>query len=204
MAAAAMAAVPLDSADAEIVYSGVLNQAAPTGNVSIVGADRFSISNESGLGKGDSYRIALENLSADFEYVGVLEAVTQLSSGDVIDALASYSAASPGQIVSGGEIFSSNWTGAGEAYFGFSFNPSGSQTLYGWARVQYEDGGKGSASTLTLLDFAYEDTGAAITAGAMPPPPIPTLTEWWMMGLATLLAFFGALVAVTSRRTRAV
>ena len=169
--------------------------------VSIAGADRFSISNEAGLGKGDSYRIALENLSADFQYVGSAAAVTLLNVGEVVDGSDTYSVDVPGRIVAGGEAIPPNWSGSGDAYFGFQFNPTGSKVLYGWAHAQYDDngGGKGGPASLTLLDYAYEDSGASITTGAVA-PPVPTLSEWWVIAFTTMLGAVGAGAAYLNKR----
>lgn len=208
LAASALTVGASADAQAEIISSGPLSQAAPVANVSIAGADRFSISNETGLGKGDSFRIALETLSPDFQYVGAGTAVTLLPAGEVVDASDAFSDDTPGRLVAGGEAIPSNWTGSGEAYFGFQFNPTGAQVLYGWARAQYDDnnGGKGGgAASLTLLEVAYEDSGAAITTGAVATPaPVPTLSEWWMIAFTTLLAALGAAAAYLTTRRQAV
>lgn len=49
---------------------------------------------------------------------------------------------------------------------GFSFNPTGSQALYGWAQFSIS----ADALTMTLIDYAYEDSGSAIATGAIPEP----------------------------------
>jgi len=50
-------------------------------------------------------------------------------------------------------------------YLGFSFDNSGT-TNYGWLAVTYND----ASQTLVIGDFAYENSGASISAGAIPEP----------------------------------
>lgn len=67
--------------------------------------------------------------------------------------------------------------------FGFRFasNNGGDplQNLYGWARISVAAAGNGN-----VVDWAYEDTGAPITAGAVPEPGSLTLLAAGAAGLA--------------------
>jgi hypothetical protein len=82
------------------------------------------------------------------------------------------------------------WNDGGTGYVGLRFDIAG-QTHYGWAQFTYDD----AADTLTLLDFAYENTaGASILAGntgVIPEPGSAAL----LMALAS-----GAVAAYRRRR----
>lgn len=66
----------------------------------------------------------------------------------------------------------------GEAYIGFRFTTDGSEgPFYGWMRVVLSNDG----STGMIRDWAYDNTGSAITVGAVPEPSV----------LCTLLAGTG-------------
>ena len=70
------------------------------------------------------------------------------------------------------------WAGRSGDFFGFRFNPSGTQELYGWGRLNFGKGGQ----TFRLVDWAYEDSGAPILTGATAVPE-PNLS---LLGLAGL------------------
>jgi hypothetical protein len=83
-----------------------------------------------------------------------------------------------------------------DEYALFTF-PSGPNTLYGWIHLSFSiTGGVGTdpnfGPTLTIHDFAYDDTGAPLAAGAVPEPATAVST-----GLAAL-----ALGAAGLRRWR--
>jgi hypothetical protein len=61
----------------------------------------------------------------------------------------------------------------GDFYMLFSFNPTGTQDLFGWVHFQ---GLCNCGLDTVLVDMAYDDTGAFIQAGASPEPAtfIPT------------------------------
>ncbi len=52
-------------------------------------------------------------------------------------------------------------------FVGFKFN-NGGPDLYGWIAVTYND--NAASPTLVMGDFAYDNTGASIAAGAIPEP----------------------------------
>lgn len=80
-----------------------------------------------------------------------------------------------------------NFVSGTTTYIGFRFTPAGT-TLYGWAEVTLTNGGNFGA--FTLHSWAYDDTGAAITAGqtsAIPEPAsIATGLGALAMGAAAL------------------
>jgi len=71
------------------------------------------------------------------------------------------------------------WDAGETAYFGFQFTPA-STPLYGWGQVSFD------GTYLTLMDWAYEDTGASITAGhtGVAAAPVPGSTALLALGLS--------------------
>ena len=67
-----------------------------------------------------------------------------------------------------------------DGYLGFKFD-SGGSTRYGWARVSLSGP---TAWTITVHDWAYEDTGASIETGAVPEPASLGLLAAGALGLA--------------------
>jgi|GEM_PF-6317607 hypothetical protein len=109
-----------------------------------------------------------------------------LSFGDLIDDQLTFDE---------GFAYTSSWPSSSEpGYAGFQFTIEDS-TYYGWALfgVDAENVYDGE---LTLYGFAYDNTGAAITAGAISAVPEPTTTT----AIAGLLAGSAAAFAVRRRR----
>jgi len=112
--------------------------------------------------------------------------VSLLSFGDLIDDQLTFDE---------GFAYTSSWPSSSEpGYAGFQFTIEDS-TYYGWALfgVGAENDYDGE---LTLYGFAYDNTGAAITAGAISAVPEPTTTT----AIAGLLAGSAAAFAVRRRR----
>ena len=190
LAAGALACTLAGGTQAAIIASGPVNIAASTGNISIAGSPQFNLTKS----KGGSY-IYLQPVSADFLYVVSGSDATKLSSGEIIDAARSFSTSNViSRIVSNDAT--NNWTGSGDAYIGFKFSPSVGQTRYGWAHVQYTDTDSPTLPSLTLLDYSYEDSGAAISTPV--PVAVPTLTQGWMILFGAVLA--GAAAFTIQRR----
>ena len=73
---------------------------------------------------------------------------------------------------------------------------------FGWIRVKYEY----DPQELTIFDFAYDDTGAHITAGdtgATPPNPTPTPGTGLLFGLGLLAMGANGLRALRRGKTAA-
>lgn len=110
-----------------------------------------------------------------------------LNSGDTIGPAQAYIVFNSGENTV-------NWqtTQTGK-YLGLRFyNENTSAINYGWMQLNT---GAASGFPATVNQYCYDDTGAAITAGALPAPtatptPVPTLSAWSMallgMGLAAL------------------
>lgn len=68
-------------------------------------------------------------------------------------------------IINGNFSLQNGFSSGVEGIFGFKFNPGGT-VLYGWAKVTMIP----ATNTLTVSEWAYEDTGASIPAGVVPEP----------------------------------
>lgn len=67
-------------------------------------------------------------------------------------------------------------------YIGFRFDPdsaAGNQTYYGWFRLSVNSAGNGA-----VVDWAYDDSGAAIAAGAVPEPGSLALLALGLAGIS--------------------
>jgi len=68
-------------------------------------------------------------------------------------------------------------------------NTPGAQTLYAWARISfYGTGGLSTAtkSSLTILEWAYDDSGAPIQVGAVSAVPLPGAAGLMLLGMGSL------------------
>ena len=200
-ASAATTFVGANVAEADIHYSGPINQhfaaatssqtvgyfnlgnsanrfgLAQTNFVTSVGAAKFGIF---GAVSGAFVGFA----ASGYDYVSKLAFGANINGGN-FDA-----AAIIGTMAFAYGYPNSQWLPAGTGFIGFRFNAGGG-LQYGWARVTM-DGAPGN--TFTLVDYAYGDVGDNITAGEVPEP-----------GSLALLALGGVgLVAWRKRRAKAV
>jgi len=65
-------------------------------------------------------------------------------------------------------------------YIGFSFLGDSSQVLYGWAQISLDE----AALTMTIDNWAFEDSGAAIRVGQVSSVPVPPSMLLMLSGLA--------------------
>ncbi|MEO0509775.1 MAG: hypothetical protein AAF065_07950 [Verrucomicrobiota bacterium] len=84
--------------------------------------------------------------------------IRDFSSGETIGVANTFSAG--GTFYNGGTFDNSLGQYAGVAF------DSGSGIRYGWLQLQFDQ----VANTINLVDFAYDDSGADIAAGAVPEP----------------------------------
>jgi len=169
--AAGAAAATAASADAAIVYSGVQD-------ISI--AQGFSLSLN--LDNDANADLKLKNYILGLNYMGaaVIFApgklvsfinsannyayVSALSAGAAIDA----STVGPsflGSMAYGYLNPNAQFNNASNAYLGLSF-ASGAGLYYGWVRVSVDQ----AAGSFIVHDWAYDDSGSGIVAGAVPAP----------------------------------
>jgi hypothetical protein len=182
------------SAYGAIVYSGVLNSELTSG------ANDFNLN-------ADSYNdISLEVYSAEGGYLDFrpisFYGSSGLLAGSAMAKLSGGATIGSGAVTWGGNnasalVFSTysatNWAaesavGTFDGYVGFKFRPNSvSPFNYAWLQLSVTATGLGNPPSFTLVDWAYENSGAAIQAGntgAIPEPSAVAL----VMGAASLLA----------------
>ena len=84
-----------------------------------------------------------------------------------------------------------DWTGTGSGYMGIQFTEAGvngGNPMYGWVQISKTVAGeppRGGPTGITFVDWAYDDTGAAIAAGAtnVPEPTSLALLAAGAVGL---------------------
>jgi hypothetical protein len=78
-------------------------------------------------------------------------------------------------------------------YVGFRFKSAQNATLYGWARLNVFAGlVPNNGSVGTLVDYAYDDSGAPILTGQLPTPIVSTQPTPQTIFLGDLATFAGA------------
>ena len=176
--AAVAASSALVTANAAVIYSGVVNTAPAlnnTGpvNVDNIGSVEFTLRNTN---PGKGVILDLSPLSSDFMFVATntsTNIVSRLALGVNVDMTGIFS---PGQ-QSRGVVYAQSgfgttqWQPSDVGYMAFLFNPTGLQPLYGWAQFSIS----ANAQTMTLIDYAYENSGSPIKTGAIPEPGTVTM-----------------------------
>jgi hypothetical protein len=92
--------------------------------------------------------------------------LVNLNEGYVIDSNRAFYGYIPGLFQSENILRASGFTSGENGYVGFRFTPSGT-TLYGWAEVRLTEG---ENPRFDVFRWAYEDSGNAISVGAVPEP----------------------------------
>jgi hypothetical protein len=185
--AAAVGGVAQNS-EAAIVYSGVVNLATQTTSNGLYINIVTGLINEPGNTGGATvpgwdlniYSTAqlwwASQPGGNWGYIGTgTNTLSQLTAGTMIDG-ASINLTN----TASGAGFPSAGPGA---YFGFRFTNEamGNQVQYGWGRY-YRPGG--TTGPGVLVDYAYENSGAGIPAGAIPTPGSAGLLALGAVGLA--------------------
>jgi hypothetical protein len=161
--AAGAAATAAASSDAAIVYSGLQNLSIgqfSSLNLNLDGDAYGDLTLKNYVFGGGNYMGATVNF-APGKLVGFnagLSYVSALSAGFVIDAFS-----------------------AGPSFFGLSF-AVGSNLYYGWVRVSVNQ----ATGSFVIHDWAYENSGAGIAAGAVPAPGALGLLALGPAGLGVL------------------
>lgn len=166
-------ALPAHSA---VIYSGLQNIAIPTGFSGIyINLDNAATSTSTitgwdinpffgGAGFANSSAFQPARLAS-----GNLDPALRLNLGDVVGAALTYSSGFGG---SGDPIShlggaANQFVVGGEGYVGFRFiTDAASGPFYGWIRVAFTNNTSGGL----IKDWAYDDTGAAITIESVPEP----------------------------------
>jgi hypothetical protein len=164
------------SVNANVVYSGPLNQAIPaTATGGFINMTTFQFGTSYGAVNGGNTSTPALNLwgtSASRAWMYPTGSTVnrfvsdasnnplELVAGTLISAASLFgSSATPTALTPGGA-----WVGGTIGYLGIRFL-SGAQTLYGWAQVSVPNGAPTTANPIRLLGVAYEDSGAGIIAG---------------------------------------
>ena len=166
-------ALPAHSA---VIYSGVQNIAIPTGFSGIYINLDNAATNASpmtgwdinpffgGAGFANSSAFQPARLAS-----GNLDPALRLNIGDVVGAALTYSSGfgGSGDPVAHLGAAANQFQVGSEAYMGFRFTTdAASGPFYGWIRVAFTNNTSGGL----IKDWAYDDTGAAITIESVPEP----------------------------------
>jgi hypothetical protein len=183
--AAGAAATAAASSDAAIVYSGLQNLSIgqfSSLNLNLDGDAYGDLTLKNYVFGGGNYMGATVNF-APGKLVGFnagLSYVSALSAGFVIDAFS----AGPsffGSMAYGAANPNAQFNNASNAYLGLSF-AVGSNLYYGWVRVSVNQ----ATGSFVIHDWAYENSGAGIAAGAVPAPGALGLLALGPAGLGVL------------------
>lgn len=109
---------------------------------------------------------------------GAPDLLRSLSASDTVDGSVGNIFADEGFIIDSGVT---NWTPGTTGYAGFFFN-DGATDIYGWVEMDFS----ADSSTFTVLQYAYDDSGAAIQVGAIPEPSTALLLGLGLVGLAAV------------------
>jgi hypothetical protein len=174
LAGIALTGAAVTNADAAIVYSGVVNVSVPsnidgvymnfvtgaTSTTGFTGYDFNPYNNNAGLaffspGTGQGTVAATSTTGS---------AAIRLNMGDAIGAA---------QIFNAGQAVGTAFFTGGLGYVGIRFlNEATGVINYGWALLNVTNG---NGFPATVVSYAYENTGATITAGAVPEPTTTAL-----------------------------
>jgi len=166
-------------ADASVVYSGPLNINVPTTNIfggiyfDLTKPSESFIPTTSGGGPAEGLNTVLPGWDVNF-YKGSVGLRWWYNTGveAVFNGANRVAALGEGVMVDGSSSLGTWQTMYPEytdvtAYMGVKFFDAANDPLYGWIRIT---GGPASGIPATILDWAYEDSGAGIQTGVVPEP----------------------------------
>ncbi|MFM7481024.1 MAG: hypothetical protein ACKO4V_07865 [Planctomycetota bacterium] len=185
LAAGAAAATAL-SAGANVIYSGLQNLSISQFSSLNLNVDSDAYGDvllKNYVFPGGNYMGAIVNFFpgklVSFN-AGNRSYASALSAGFSINA-SSVGPSFYGSMAYGGANPSAQFNNASNKYLGFSF-ASGSNLFYGWARVSVNQAG----GSFIVHDWAYENSGGGIVAGAVPAPGALGLLAVGASGLGLL------------------
>lgn len=177
LAGAALAAPAIPNADAAIIYSGPVSISVPNTTAGVYLNFVTNISNVNPasvpgwdfnpFGSGGNLAMFSSATAGHVtNYIGVGATVSALNFGDSISAASTYGTTGTQTTTGAGAPFR---TTQSTAYVGVQFQNEANANLltYGWVLLST------TATTgfpATIIGYAYESSGAAITAGAIPEP----------------------------------
>jgi hypothetical protein len=162
-------------ADASVVYSGPVNLNVPTTNIfggiylDLTKPGSFFIPHTSGSGPADGLNTLLPGWDVNF-YKGTSALRWWYNTGvyAVFNASHHVAALGAGVMVNGSSLLGTyqamtpEFTGT-TAFMGVEFPNASNTELFGWIRII---GGSTAGIPATIVDWAYEDSGAGILTGA--------------------------------------
>ena len=195
-ASAAAVAVVAGSANAAVVYSGVLNFACAVDiDGCYINVQTNTLSNAAGSGvpgwdvnpysSGGGMNFFNSTGGGQLRYPGVTAGPAgNLALGTSIGSTGSYNTSTTGVVFGSA---AGNWQYSSENIIGFRFVATAGTTHYGWMRfLMGAAGSSGTSMTRTVVDYGWESVAAvAITAGA---GAIPAPGAIALLGLAGLAA----------------
>ena len=184
VASAALASTALaESASATVIYD-LTTVYAPGDTFQVDGSAGSRIGVVSGM-MGDDLFLDSSGMMSTIELsifnVGGMmgtDYLTLLNPGDTVDGSLTFGTRG---FLSDNTVPNPTWLPGTTGYAGFQFDDGTGTTLYGWLQVQFD----ASGTDFSVLQWAYEDTGAPISAGAISEPGLVLLLALGLAGLAT-------------------
>jgi len=191
VAALGLAASSLpDTASAAIIYDLALNQSSGSGFsvdgtlaggielIASVGMGGTDLTLEAPIGMGSNPGSTLQLSVFDTGGVGnPTQWLNFLSAGDTVDGSLTFGTEA---YMVDNPVSNPAWAPGSIGYAGFVFDDGGGIPLFGWMQVEFDATG----TDFTVLGFAYDDTGAAITAATIPEPSTALLLGLGLVGLS--------------------
>lgn len=192
---ASAGAIVYDNASVSATVSSL--GATSVRNATNVGVDLpnhfFGLGVKQGFAFGQPQGLAFISNPAAFGFITYRGFVQKLASNAPISSLGAFKQSTQFAIAKQPGL--GTWSIAHTGFAGFRFTTSGShQTDYGWVRLDYTEGTNGLANSITAVDWAYDTSGAPITAGDVGAPE-PSTTA-----LAILAAGAAGVAALRRRR----
>jgi len=193
---ASAGAIVYDNASVSATVSSL--GATSVRNATNVGVDLpnhfFGLGVKQGFAFGQPQGLAFISNPAAFSFLTAAGFVQKLASNAAVSSLGAFKQST--QLAIAHQPGGGGWSAGQTGFAGFRFTTSGMshQTDYGWVRLEYTEGTNGLAKSITAVDWAYDTSGAPITAGDVGAPE-PSTTA-----LAILAAGAAGVAALRRRR----